>query len=182
MSVAVKYFAWNYLRAFLWIGAVAFALYRGTRNARIARSFIAAHLVALGVGIASDVFLVNFAPASWKTIDVLQWFFAAPIVIFTAISLWIGDREKPMHAPDALVTMIPIAMWGLMVIYGWQRMWDCHILGAWFVSAASGGVDLYTRCGPAWIQRRSWPARLAGYVLVVAVAYLLVPRTELRWY
>ena len=178
MSPVLHYFVWNYIRAFLFVAAVAFALYRSTRNARVARAFIAAHIFALGFGIAVDFFLVNYAPKSWLVIGVLQWVFTAPIVIFTVISLWIGNREKPIKIPDVLVTMIPITMWGLMVVYGWQMMWDCHVLGAWFVSAASGGVDLYARCGPPWAQRRSYRTRLAGYVLIVATVYLILPRTE----
>lgn len=178
MSPALRYFVWNYFRAFLWVAMVAFSLHRGTRNGRVSRSFIAAHVFALGIGIAADFFLVNYAPKSWKVIDVMQWVFVAPIVLFTVISLWIGNREKPIRIPDVLVTMIPIAMWGLLVVYGWQRMWDCHVLGAWFVSAAAGGVDLYARCGPPWAKRRSYLSRLAGYVLVVATVYLVLPRTE----
>ena len=179
LSPVVSYFAWNYIRAFLWIAATAFALDRGTRNPRIARAFIGAHLVALGAGAATDFFLVVYAPKSWQSMDVLEWVFTAPIAIFTIISLWIGNREKPIAVPDVFMTLTPILMWALLVIYGWQKhMWTCHVLGAWFVSAASGGVDLYARAGPPWAARRSYLTRLAGYVLVVVTVYLVVPRTE----
>lgn len=174
----LKYFAWNYLRAFIWVAAVALALYRGTRDAKVARAFIAAHIVALGAGAGMDYFLVNLAPKSWLVMDVLQWVFTAPIAIFTVISLWIGNRVKPVKIPDVLITMLPIVLWGLMVIYGWQVMWYCHVLGAWFVSAASGGIDLYARAGPEWARRRSWTTRLIGYAAVVMTVYLLLPRTE----
>src|SRR5690349_3749734 len=131
MSPTTRYFAWNYLRALLWIGAAAFVLHRSTRNAKVSRAFIGAHMIALGVGAATDFFLVNYAPRSWLAIDVMQWVFTAPIAIFTVISLWIGNWEKPVTVPDVFMTLTPIVLWGLMVIDGWQRMWDCHVLGAW---------------------------------------------------
>jgi hypothetical protein len=178
LSDTFGYFAWNYLRAFLWIAATAFALSRGT-SARIARAFIGAHLVALGAGALTDFFLVVYAPKSWQSMDVLEWVFTAPIAIFTIISLWIGNREKEIVVPDVFMTLLPVVMWAFLVIYGWQKhMWASHVLGAWFVSAASGGVDLYVRAGPEWAGRRSYLTRLAGYVLVVMTVYLVVPRTE----
>jgi hypothetical protein len=178
MSPVLRYFVWNYLRALVWVAAVSWALHRGTRSAKVSKAFIGAHILALGAGAALDFFLVNDAPRSWLVIDVMQWVFTAPIVIFTIISLYIGNWEKPIKIPDVFMTLIPIVMWGLMVVYGWQRMWDCHVLGAWFVSAASGGADLYARGGPAWARRNTWLTRLAGYVLVVAAVYLLLPLTE----
>ena len=179
MTPLVRYFVWTYFRGFLWIAATAFALYRGTRNARIARAFVAAHAVALGSGAAMDYFLVNDAPKTWLTTGFLQSVFTAPIAIFTVISLWIGNREEPIGIPDVFMTLTPIVMWGLLVIYGWQIMWKCDVLGAWFVSAASGAVDLYARTGPPWARRRTYLTRLAGYVLVLATVYLLLPRTEI---
>jgi hypothetical protein len=176
----LKYFAWMYLRALLWVALISWGLHRATRNARVSKAFVTAHLIALAAGAATDFFLVNFAPKSWLRIDVLQWVFVAPIAIFTVISLWIGDREKPIHIPDVFMTLLPVVLWALMVVYGWQVMWWCHVLGAWAVSAAGGAVDLTARAGPAWAQRRSWTARLVGYVLVVMAVYLVLPRTELR--
>ena len=175
----LKYFGWMYLRALIWVATVSFALDRGTRNRKVSRAFVGAHLVALGFGAATDFFMVNFAPKSWLQIDVMQWVFVAPIVIFTVISLWIGNREAPITVPDVFMTLTPVVMWALMVIYGWQVMWWCHVLGAWFVSAAGGAVDLTARCGPPWARRRSLLTRLAGYVLVVMTVYLILPRTEL---
>jgi hypothetical protein len=178
MSPTARYFAWNYFRAFVWVAGVAFALYRSTRNARIARAFIAAHFVALGLGAATDFFMVDVAPKSWLVIGVMQWVFTAPIAVFTVISLWIGNRESPVTVPDVFMTLTPIVLWALLVIHGWQTMWDCHVLGAWFVSAASGGVDLYARCGPPRVRSRSWLARALGYVVVVLAVYLLLPLTQ----
>jgi len=180
VSPTLKYFLWMYLRALLWVAFVSFALYRATRSERISRAFVAAHLVALGAGAATDFFLINFAPKSWLRIEVMQWVFVAPIAIFTVISLWIGNREKPIAVPDVFMTLAPVVMWALMVVYGWQVMWWCHVLGAWFVSAAGGAVDLSARAGPAWARRNSWAARAAGYVVVVMTVYLILPRTELR--
>lgn len=174
----LKYFAWNYFRAFVWIALISVALWRSTGNAKIVKAFVAAHLVALGAGALGDYFLINLAPKSWLTIGVMQWVFVAPIAIFTVISLYIANWGKPVKIPDVLVTMVPIAAWGLMVVYGWQMMWFCHVLGGWFVSAASGGVDLYARFGPEKARSRSWTVRFVGYAAVVATVYLLLPRTE----
>jgi hypothetical protein len=179
MPPMLKYFAWMYLRALLWVALVSFGLYRATRNAQVSKAFVAAHLVALGFGAATDFFMLDLAPKAWLTLDVMQWVFAAPIAIFTVISLWIGNREKPIGVPDVFMTLTPVVMWALMVIYGWQVMWWCHVLGAWFVSAAGGAVDLTARAGPSWARRNSWTARLAGYVVVVLAVYLILPRTEL---
>lgn len=175
----LSYFGWIYVRALLWVGATAFALHRSTGNARISRAFVAAHIAALAAGAAADYFMINLAPKSWLAIDVMQWVFTAPIAVFTVISLWIGNRESPVTVPDVFMTLAPVVMWALLVVYGWQVMWYCHVLGAWFVSAASGGVDLFARCGPPWARRHSWRTRLAGYAAVVATVYLLLPRTEL---
>jgi hypothetical protein len=179
MSPMLKYFAWMYLRALLWVALVSFGLFRATRNAKVSKSFVAAHLVALGFGAATDFFMLNLAPKSWLQLDVMQWVFVLPIAIFTVISLWIGNREKPIVVPDVFMTLTPVVMWALMVIYGWQSMWWCHVLGAWFVSAAGGAVDLTSRCGPPWSARRPYLTRFSGYVLVVMTVYLILPRTEL---
>ncbi|MFI5360329.1 MAG: hypothetical protein ACHQ49_00045 [Elusimicrobiota bacterium] len=180
MALMLRYFAWTYFRAFVWIALAAFALRRGTGNARIARAFVWAHIAALGLGGMFDFAFFNLAPKPWLVIGVLQWVFTAPIVIFTIISLWIGNRESPVEVPDVFMTLIPIVMWAMMVIHGWQVIWHCHLLGAWFVSAASGAVDLYVRCGPPWARRNTYWARFALYILVVMIVYLLVPRTEIR--
>jgi hypothetical protein len=177
MSPVVKYFLWIYFRAFVWIAAIALALLRSTGSRRVARGYILAHVVALVCGALVDAFLVNLAPKAWLRIEVMQWVFTAPIVIFTVISLWIGSWEVSVEPPDVFMTLVPIVAWGLLVIYGWQLMWEIHVLGAWFVSAASGGVDLWTRFGPPWVRRRSYLLRFAGYAVVVMTVYLLIPRT-----
>ena len=174
----LKYFLWMYFRAFIWIASAAFLLYRATGRPKVAGAYIAAHAVALGFGAFVDFFMINLAPKSWMTIDFMQWVFVAPIVVFTIISLWIGSWEVPVEPPDVFMTLVPITAWGLLVIYGWQSMFYCHVLGAWFVSAASGAVDLWTRFGPPWARRRSYLTRLAGYAVVVMTVYLLLPHTE----
>jgi hypothetical protein len=173
----LKHFLWIYFRAFVWIALAAFAIHRSTGQAKVARAYVLAHAAALGFGALADFLLINVAPKSWLVIDVMQWVFVAPIVIFTVISLWIGSWAAPSHASDAFMTLVPIVAWGLLVIYGWQKMADCHVLGAWFVSAASGAVDLWTRFGPERVRRRSYLARLAGYAAVVMTVYLLLPLT-----
>lgn len=179
LSPDARYFGWQYFRALLWVFAVAFALRRATGNAKVFKAFVLAHLAALGFGILVDGYMVTWAPKSWLTLDVLQWIFVAPLAIFTVISLWIGSWEKPVYAADAFMTLVPITAWGLLVVFGWQAgMWHCHVLGAWFVAAACGGVDLYARYGPRRAKDRPYLTRLAGYAGVVAFVYLLLPRTE----
>jgi hypothetical protein len=178
MGPDAKYFGWIYLRAFVWVLIVTFALRRSTGNQKISKGFFMAHMAALAFGALTDGFMVNYAPKSWLDIEVLQWVFVMPIAIFTVISLWIAGWESPVHAPDAFMTLVPITAWGLMVIYGWQKMWYCHVLGAWFVSAASGGVDLYARCGPPWAKKRNYLTRFVGYAVIVMIVYLLLPKTE----
>ena len=174
-----RYFAWQYFRALSWVILVALALRRASGNRKVARAFFLAHLAALGFGLAVDVFMVNWAPKAWLDIEFLQWVFVAPIAIFTVISLWICSWEAPVYAADAFMAMVPIVAWGLLVTHGWQPgIWHCHVLGAWFVSAASGGVDLYVRYGPPRVRRRRYEARLAGYAGVVLAVYLLLPTTE----
>lgn len=179
MSPTVKYFVWLYFRAAVWVAFVSYLLYRATRNAKVARAFVGAHAVALVFGVLVDMFMVNLAPKSWLDIEVMQWVFTAPIAIFTVISLWIGNKEKAVEPPDVFMTLVPIVAWALMVIYGWQSMWYCHVLGAWFVSAACGGVELFTRAGPPWAWKRSYLTRVVGYAVIVMTVYLFLPRTEL---
>jgi hypothetical protein len=178
LSPQLRYFVWQYFRALVWVLLCAFALHRAAKNRRVTKSFVLAHLAALGFGALTDAFLLNLAPKAWLVIDFLQWVFLMPIVIFTVMSLWIGHREKEIVVADCFMTLVPIVAWALMVIYGWQMMWFCNVLGAWFVSAACGAVDLYARVGPSWAQRRSYLTRLAGYAVVVMTVYLLLPRTE----
>lgn len=177
MSPTLKYFFWMYFRAFVWIAASAAALLRATRNRSVARGYILAHVAALAFGALIDGFLFGLAPRTWLRIEVMQWVFTAPIAVFTVISLWIGSWEVSVEPPDVFMALAPIVAWALLVIYGWQSMWDIHVLGAWFVSAASGAVDLWTRFGPPWARRRSYLLRFAGYAVVVMTVYLLIPRT-----
>lgn len=173
-----RYFAWMYVRAFAWVLLCGGFLRRATGNGKIARAYLGAHLAALGFGIATDLALFTVAPASFLTNQVLQGVFFVPIVIFTVISLWICNWEKPVNIPDVFMTLVPIAMWGLLVIFGWQTAWDGHVLGAWFASAAAGAADLFARYGPPWATRRSYSTRLGAYGAVVLAVYLILPLTE----
>ena len=179
MSPVTRYFAWMYFRAFVWILVCTLSLRWSTRNGKVVRAFFGAHLAALGFAVVTDLLLFAYAPPRLLKIEVLQWIFTVPIVIFTSISLWICNWEKPVKIPDVLITMVPLVLWGLLVIFGWQwYMSDCHVLGAWFSSAAAGAVDLYARYGPPAVTRRPYTVRLAGYALVVLTVYLLLPRTQ----
>ena len=175
----LKWFLWIYFRAAVWVALCALLLFWTTREKKMAWSFVAAHAAALGFSVLVDYFMVNIAPRSWLDISVMQWVFVAPIVIFTVISLHIGSWKRPVYWHDAFMTLAPITAWGLLVIHGWQSMWDCHVLGAWFVSAASGAADLFSHYGPDWAQKRRFTVRFAGYAMVVAAVYLLLPRTSI---
>ena len=76
--------------------------------------------------------------------------------------------------------MLPLASivaWGFLVVFGWQRgMGDYDVLGAWFVSAGCGGVDLAATFGPSTLNKRPIVSRIAGYALMVAAVYLILPR------
>lgn len=172
------YFLWTYGRVLAWIALLTLVLHRALGRPKVTKAFLAAHLLAAAAGALTDAFLIYFAPKTWLTIDVLQWVYVAPIAVFTVISLWIGNWETPVTVPDVLMTLLPIALWGLLVVFGWQDMYSCHVLGAWLVAAACGGVDLYTRYGPAWTRKRSHALRLAGYVALVAAVYLVLPRFD----
>lgn len=178
MSPAGRYFAWMYARAFVWVLLCAWSLRRATGNEKVSLAFFSAHLAALGFGIAVDLGLFWLAPPEYLTNRVLQGIFLLPIVIFTGISLWIGNWGKPVTVADVFLTLVPIILWGLLVIHGWEDAWDGHVLGAWFASAAAGGVDLYARYGPPLATRRPALTRLAAYPLVVLAVYCVLPRTE----
>lgn len=174
-----RYFAWQYFRAFTWVVLASLALRRTVGDPKVSRAYFGAHMAALGFGAAVDAFMVTLAPKAWLSLDVLQWVFFAPIVVFTVISLWIASWKAPVHASDAFMTMVPVAAWGLLVVFGWQKgMWRCHVLGAWFVSAACGAVDLRRRFGPPAPKLRARAERLAAYAAVIMAVYLLLPRTE----
>jgi uncharacterized membrane protein YeiH len=179
MTEALKYFLWMYLRAAVWIALTASLIYFLTRNSKVTRAFVLAHMAALGFGALADYALIHYAPESWLQLSILQWVFTAPIVIFTVISLWICSWEKAVHASDVFMTLSAVAAWGFLVAYGWQSMWQCHVLGAWFVSAAAGSVDLCVRFGPEKVRGRPYIYRFLGYAMSVITVYLLLPRTEL---
>ncbi|MDE2142115.1 MAG: hypothetical protein KGJ84_06870 [Elusimicrobia bacterium] len=107
MSADVRYFSWIYFRAFVWVLLVTGALRKSTGNTKISKAFFFAHLTALAFGALTDGFMVTYAPKSWLHIEVLQWVFVAPIVVFSVISLWIASWEAPVHAPDAFMTLVP---------------------------------------------------------------------------
>lgn len=179
MSETLKYTIWLYARVAIWIGLTAALTYLLTRNAKVVKAFVLAHMAALGFGMLTDYLLILYAPESWIRLSVLQWVFTAPIAVFTVISLWICSWEKEMHAADVFMTLSAVTAWGFLVVYGWQTMWHCHVLGAWFVSAAAGAVDLSVRFGPERTRSRPYVHRFIGYALAVIAVYLLLPRTEI---
>ena len=91
----LKYFAWMYLRALIWVALISLGLYRATRSVRVSKAFVSAHLVALGFGAATDFFMLDLAPKSWLNLDVMQWVFVLPIAIFTVEAVDLSPPAKP---------------------------------------------------------------------------------------
>jgi len=94
MSETLKYALWFYSRAAIWISLTAALIYFLTRNAKVARVFVLAHIAALGFGALADYALMYYAPESWLQLSHIQWVLTLPIVIFTIISLWICSWER----------------------------------------------------------------------------------------
>jgi len=180
----LRAFLWIYLKAAVWVALTALALYRGTGQAKVARAYIFAHIAALGFSALIDAFFWVLAPKSWLVLDVLQWVVAAPIAIFMGIALWISSWEAPVGWRETFMMLVPIVAWGILIMYGFRwhilrdpRIYTCNVLGAWFVCAASGAVDLWTRFGPSWARRWSYLARLTGYAVVITAVVLFLPST-----
>lgn len=69
-----------------------------------------------------------------------------------------------------------LVIWGCLVVFGWKHgMGDYDILGAWFVSAGCGGIDLVARFGAERLTRRPYLTRTLGYALVLMAVYEILP-------
>lgn len=157
---------------------ISAAVYAATRRTDLVRQYFTAHLVALLLGALVDVAIVKLVmPRGGIPPAYMNAVFLAPLVFFVSFSIYLCHRGTVMHLPDVLIPIAPIVLWGLLVVFGWQTgMGDFDVLGAWFVSAGCGGVDLATRFGPPALTRRPLTLRLAGYAFMLAAVYLILPR------
>jgi hypothetical protein len=156
---------------------ISAAIYAFTHSAKLVRQYCAAHLIALTLGAVVDVVLIKLIlPRGGLHPAYMNAIFLAPIVFFISFSIYLCHRDTVLHLQDVLIPMLPIIVWGLLVVFGWQRgIGDFDVLGAWFVSAGCGGVDLTAKFGPLGLASRPLATRAAGYLLMLASVYLLLP-------
>jgi hypothetical protein len=157
---------------------VSAGIYATTRRSGLVLQYCAAHVAALVLGTLTDVALVKYAlPRGGIPPAYMNAIFLAPIVFFVSFSIYMCHRDTVMHLLDVLLPIAPIVVWGCLVVFGWQRgMGDYDVLGAWFVAAGCGGVDLAAHFGPPSFAKRPMTVKLAGYVLMLASVYLILPR------
>lgn len=166
------------MAAAVYVLAVSIGIYAATRRASLVRQYFAVHLVALVLGALTDVALVKIVMARGMTIApvYMNGIFLAPIAFFIGFSIYI-THQGTLTAWDVLIPIAPIVAWGCLVVFGWQKgMGDYDVLGAWFVAAGCGGVDLAAAYGPPSFTRRPLAVKLAGYLTLLAAVYLILPR------
>lgn len=163
--------------AAVYVGLVSAGIWAATRRPALVRQYCGAHLAALVLGAASDVALVKLVlPRGALPPAYMNAVLLAPIVFFTCFSIWMCHRGEVLRLPDVLAPMAPIVAWGLLVVFGWQKgMGDFDVLGAWFVSAGCGGIDVVSKFGPPVLSSRPWRAKAFGYVVILAAVYVLLP-------
>lgn len=172
---------WFYLRiiaaAAAFIFMISWGIYAATRRTDLVRKYCGAHLIALILGTITDVALVKyvlshgggFAPAYMNAI------FLAPIVFFVGFSVYIC-RGDVLHAHDVLIPVAPIVAWGFLILFGWQGdVGDYDVLGAWFVTAGCGGVDIAAAFGAPALTRRPYSVKAVGYLIMLAAVYVVLP-------
>lgn len=174
MSGFLSAFGPTLAKAAAWIGLLTAGLYAATLDRRLAKSYCAAHAAAIGLGVLIDLAIARLVLAG-RAIPMayLQAYLLAPIVFFTAFSLRLSRRGLEVRAWHVLGSVLPIVVWGLLVVFGPQDMGEVDVIGAWFVSAGCGALDLVARYGPARLTRWAQPA---GYPAVVLLLYLVLPR------
>lgn len=164
--------------AFSFVLLISAGIYAATRRWDLVRQYFAAHAVALVLGTVVDVALVRyFMPRGGIPPAYMNGLLLSPIAFFVGFSIYLCHRHTVLHLQDVLIPIAPIVIWGLLVVFGWQRgMGDYDVLGAWFVSAGCGGVDLAAVFGPPRLTKRPLTVKLAGYALMLAAVYLILPR------
>ena len=165
------------ISAAAFVGLISAGIYAATRQTRLVRQYCAAHLIALVLGAAVDVAIVTyFIPRGGLQPQYMNAVLLAPIVFFIGFSIYLCHRDTVMHLADVLIPMAPVLAWGVLVVFGWQKgMGDYDVLGAWFVSAGCGGVDLAAKFGPRLLADRPLRTRFAGYLLMLVAVYVLLP-------
>ena len=165
------------ISAAVFVGLISAAIYAFTRRTDLVRQYCAAHLIALTLGAGVDVAIVKyFMPRGGIAPQYMNAVLLAPIVFFIAFSIYLCHRDTVLHLADVLIPMAPVVVWGLLVVFGWKKgMGDYDVLGAWFVSAGCGGIDLAARFGPPGLSARPHRTRFAGYLLMLAAVYVLLP-------
>ncbi|MCM2305092.1 MAG: hypothetical protein NDJ72_10345 [Elusimicrobia bacterium] len=165
------------IAAFAFIFMVSGGIYAATRRADLVRQYCVAHLVALTLGTIVDIILAMYImPRGGIPPAYVGGIFLAPIAFFVAFSIYICHRGTVLHAHDILIPIVPIVLWGLLVVFGGQRgMGDFDVLGAWFVSAGCGGVDIAASFGSPALTARPRRVKLAGYAFMLAAVYLILP-------
>ena len=166
------------LSAITFVLLVSAGIFAATRRWDLVRQYFVAHAVALTLGAGVDVALVRWIiPRGGLPPAYMNAIFLAPIVFFVSLSIYLCHRGTVMHLMDVLLPIAPIVIWGLLVVFGWQTgMGDFDVVGAWFVAAGCGGVDLAAAFGPPAFTRRALAVRLAGYALMLATVYVILPR------
>jgi hypothetical protein len=169
---------WIMLRAIVFIALVSVAIYRLTRDPRLVKAYCAAHVAAMLLGTSVDIAIIKYyMPRGGLPAAYMNAIFLAPIVFFVCFSLYLCHRGKVLHLADVLMAIAPVVAWGCLVIWGWQNMSSYDVLGAWFVSAGCGGVDLAARYGPETLRARPWTTKTAGYLGMLFGVYLALPWT-----
>lgn len=177
----VLYYAWMTLRAALWIALVAGLLWRATGDRSLVKAYALAHLAALAAGAVADWLLWDMVIGKSGSVGGRQAFFLAPIAVFVVISLWLENRRRPLKAWDPFLALVPIVVLAGLVLKGWRRASGDFpdILAAWFVAAATGGLDLATAYASGPLAERRVLVRAAGYLLIPLLVYAVLPWTEL---
>lgn len=158
--------------------AVSAGIYAATKRRDLVVKYCIAHIVALVLGTLTDLALVQWVlPKGGLAPAYMNAIFLAPIVFFVGFSIYLCHWKTALTAWDILIPIMPIVIWGALVVFGWQRgMGDYDVLGAWFVSAGCGGVDLAAVYGPPSLAKRPLAVKAAGYALMLASVYLILPR------
>lgn len=164
--------------AAVYVLLVSVGIYAATRRSDLVRRYFGVHLVALVLGALTDVALVKILLPRGVSIPpvYMNGIFLAPIAFFIGFSVYLTHRAT-LTAWDILIPISPVVAWGCLVVFGWQRgMGDFDVLGAWFVAAGCGGVDLAAAYGPPSLTKRPLAFKLAGYLFLLAAVYLILPR------
>ncbi|MDD5303540.1 MAG: hypothetical protein PHS14_10580 [Elusimicrobia bacterium] len=166
------------LAAVSFILLISAGIYATTRRPDLVRQYCGAHAIALILGALTDVALIKYIlrhagglPPAFMSAVLL-----APTVFFVSFSIYICHRHTVLRAVDVLIPITPFVAWGFLVLFGWQGdIGDYDILGAWFVMAGCGGVDLAAAFGLAPFSKRPFTVKLAGYFLMIAAVYVILP-------